>query len=92
MTTMHFQIAQTGLFLGTFFGIKGVLGSNLASMRNYPWGRKVGQIRRQGYMLRYVVMGGVFGPQLYHRTSYRLNIYHIVGRKVFSEINNKSVW
>ena len=38
MATVHFQIAKTGLFLGTLlFGIKGVLGNNLASMRNYPW-------------------------------------------------------
>ena len=32
-----------------------------------------------GYMLRYAVVGGVFGPQIYHRASYRLKCkYHFL--------------
>ena len=35
MATMHFHIlAQTGLFLGNIFCIKGVPGNNLAPMNN----------------------------------------------------------
>ena len=28
-----------------------------------------------GYILKYAVVGGVFGPQLCHRTSYRLKVF-----------------
>ena len=45
MATMHFYIlAQTGLFLGTFFCIKVVPGNNLAHEK-LSFGCKVGQIR-----------------------------------------------
>ena len=45
MATMHVHIlAQTGLFWGTFFRIKGVPGNNLAPIK-MPLGCKVGQIR-----------------------------------------------
>ena len=41
MATMHFHIlAQTGLFFGNFFRIKGVPGNNLAPMKNCPWGAR----------------------------------------------------
>ena len=36
MVTMHFHIARTGLFLGTFFSIQGVTGKNLAPMKDCP--------------------------------------------------------
>ena len=36
MVTMHFHIARTGLFLGTFFSIQGVPGNNLAPMKDCP--------------------------------------------------------
>ena len=37
MVTMHFHKAQLGFFLGTsFFCIQGVLGNNLAPMKDFP--------------------------------------------------------
>ena len=73
MATMHFYIAQTGLFLGTLFlHTKGVLGNNLAPMRNCLWSARLVKLDAR-VMLRYAVVGGVFGSQLYHLTSYRLN-------------------
>ena len=44
MANMHFHIlAQTGLFFGNiFFRIKGVPDNNLAPIKNFPWGCKVG--------------------------------------------------
>ena len=36
--TMHFHIAQAGLFLGIFFRILGIPGHNLAPMKNCPVG------------------------------------------------------
>ena len=38
MATMHFHIAQTGLFMGIFFRIKAVPGNNLAHIQNCHWG------------------------------------------------------
>ena len=40
MVTMHFHIAQMSLFLEPFFRIQGVLGNNLASMKNCPGGAR----------------------------------------------------
>ena len=40
MATMHFHIAQTGLFMGNFFRIQGVQGNNLAPIQNCPWGAR----------------------------------------------------
>ena len=37
MATMHFHIAQTGLFMGNFLRIQGVPGNNLAPIQNCPW-------------------------------------------------------
>ena len=36
MATMHFQVAQTGLW-AFFFWIQGVPGNNLAPIQNCPW-------------------------------------------------------
>ena len=73
MTTMHFQIAQTDLFL------RNIISWHLGGPREQfgiheklYWVCKVGQIRCRGYMIRHAAMGVVFGPQLYHRTSYKL--------------------
>ena len=39
MVTMHFNIAQTGLFLGKIvFRILGITGNKLAPMKNSPVG------------------------------------------------------
>ena len=40
MATMHFHIAQTGLFMGKYFRIQGVPGNNLVSIQNCPWGAR----------------------------------------------------
>ena len=40
MATMHFHIAQTGLFMQNFFHIQGVTGNNLAPNQNCPWGAR----------------------------------------------------
>ena len=48
IATMHFHIAQTGLFMGTFFRIQEVPGNNLGPIQNCPWDAKVGQIRSRG--------------------------------------------
>ena len=36
MATMHFHIAQTGLFFEHFYRIHGIPGNNLAPMKNCP--------------------------------------------------------
>ena len=41
IASMHFHIAQTGLFMGNFcFRIQGVLGNNFAPIQNCPWGAR----------------------------------------------------
>ena len=41
MATMHFHIAQTGLFFGEHFGrIQWIPGNNLAPMKYCPWGAR----------------------------------------------------
>ena len=36
MVTMHFHKAQMSLYFGTFFGVQGVPGNNLGSMKSCP--------------------------------------------------------
>ena len=40
MVTMHFHIAQTGLFMEIFFRIQVVPGNNLSPIQNFPWGAR----------------------------------------------------
>ena len=40
MATMHFHIAQTGLFMSFFFCIQGVPQNSLTPIKNCPWGAR----------------------------------------------------
>ena len=40
MATMHYHIAQIGLFMGICFRIQVVPGNNLAPIQNCPWGAR----------------------------------------------------